>query len=245
MNNYNSSSIGNQIKITTDDDNNITKVEFFDRNKTNVQVNNNSVYNRIPNDLKIIIDGINAFDMEYDSSLDKPFDIPGVDIYIRSDVKKVIYKKNQDEIRVSVFGDISFIINGNRTCSFVFEEFNRNFEINNFYKEEYCFNEYKEQVFLKKIRFITLALFYRKLTLLKTPVASTSGGRVSSRIPATQRSAKVSRSKTAKHESPVKTARTHKGKDGVIRRLYKKGQEFYVKIKSKITGKFGYRKVKV
>ena len=45
--------------------------------------------------------------------------------------------------------------------------------------------------------------------------------------------------------TPVKTNRTYKGRDGVERKLYKKGTDFYVKKKSEKTGKFTYRKVKV
>lgn len=50
--------------------------------------------------------------------------------------------------------------------------------------------------------------------------------------------------KTVKKECPVKTSRTHKGKDGVVRRLYKRGVDFFVKVKSSVTGKFVYKKVK-
>lgn len=44
--------------------------------------------------------------------------------------------------------------------------------------------------------------------------------------------------------SPMKTSKSHKCKDGVFRKLYKKGKDFFVKMKSK-NGKFTYRKVKV
>jgi len=47
-----------------------------------------------------------------------------------------------------------------------------------------------------------------------------------------------------KKETPVKTEKTHKCKDGVVRRLYRKGADFCVKMKSKITGKMTYKKVK-
>lgn len=51
--------------------------------------------------------------------------------------------------------------------------------------------------------------------------------------------------KSTKPSSPVKTARTHKCKDGIVRRLYKRGVDFFVKRKSEKTGKMSYRKVKV
>lgn len=51
--------------------------------------------------------------------------------------------------------------------------------------------------------------------------------------------------KSVPKSSPVKTARSHKCKDGVVRKLYKKGENFFVKMKSKETGKFIFKKVKV
>jgi len=59
------------------------------------------------------------------------------------------------------------------------------------------------------------------------------------------RSVRKSSKKSVKKECPVKTSRTYKGKDGVVRRLYKRAGDFFVRVKSKVTGKFGYRKVKV
>ena len=59
-----------------------------------------------------------------------------------------------------------------------------------------------------------------------------------------KKTVKKSAKKTVKKECPTKTSRTYKGKDGVVRRLYKRAGDFFVRVKSKITGKFGYRKVK-
>jgi hypothetical protein len=53
------------------------------------------------------------------------------------------------------------------------------------------------------------------------------------------------RKSVKKLNSPVKTGMTHKCKDGVERKLYKKGVDMYVKMKSKKTGKMIYKKVKV
>jgi len=50
--------------------------------------------------------------------------------------------------------------------------------------------------------------------------------------------------KSVKAITPVKTEKTHKCKDGVIRRLYAKGQDLYVKMKNSTTGKFVYKKIK-
>ena len=59
-----------------------------------------------------------------------------------------------------------------------------------------------------------------------------------------RKSSKKSAKKTVKKECPVKTSQTHKGKDGVVRRLYKRAGDFFVKVKSSVTGKFVYKKVK-
>ena len=48
-----------------------------------------------------------------------------------------------------------------------------------------------------------------------------------------------------KNKNFVKTSQSHKCKDGVTRKLYKKGENFFVKMKSKITGKFNYKKIKI
>jgi len=62
-------------------------------------------------------------------------------------------------------------------------------------------------------------------------------------IKKTKSDKKTPKTKSTK-SSPIKTARSHKCKDGVVRKLYKKGENFFVKMKSKETGKFTYRKVK-
>ena len=59
-----------------------------------------------------------------------------------------------------------------------------------------------------------------------------------------KKSARKTASTKKPKSSPVKTARSHKCKDGVVRKLYKKGENLFVKMKSKETGKFTYRKVK-
>jgi hypothetical protein len=43
----------------------------------------------------------------------------------------------------------------------------------------------------------------------------------------------------------VKINISHKCKDGIERVLYQKGENFYVKVKSKVTGKFVFKKTKV
>jgi hypothetical protein len=84
--------------------------------------------------------------------------------------------------------------------------------------------------------------FADELNILVSPPfdspRSEGGGR------SVRKSSKKSAKKTVKKECPVKTSRTHKGKDGVVRRLYKRGVDFFVKVKSSITGKFVYKKVK-
>lgn len=46
-------------------------------------------------------------------------------------------------------------------------------------------------------------------------------------------------------ESPIKTNKTHKCKDGKERKLYKKGGDMYVKMKSQVTGKMIFKKIKL
>jgi hypothetical protein len=76
-----------------------------------------------------------------------------------------------------------------------------------------------------------------------TAVDKASGGSTVSIITITSNVQKTG-GKSAKKECPTKTSRTYKGKDGVVRRLYQRAGDFFVRVKSNVTGKFGYRKVK-
>lgn len=182
--------------------------------------------------------------------LDKGLSLPfGLNIELSFDQRKVAYKKGSDFIEVTESGHFFFYINMKIVCKFtintktgkIIKYIDTDTSNSVFNNETGCQNYTND--FLVKVNNLTYFLLKEDIKINKSQIDNASA-KYMNEMNAAEQDEHRRGGKSVKKSSPVSTGRTYKCKDGVTRKLYRRGDEMCVKMKSKVTGKMVYKKVK-